>query len=46
MDVRLYATLRPIVGGSAVTLNTGPGATFQRCWTNWIARWPDLKTEL
>ena len=46
MDVRLYATLRPIVGGSKVTLNTGPGATFQQMLDELIARWPDLKTEL
>lgn len=46
MDVRLYATLRPIVGGSKVSLHTSPGDTFQQMLDELITRWPDLKSEL
>jgi molybdopterin synthase sulfur carrier subunit len=46
MDVRLYATLRPIVGGSKVSLDCGPGSTFEQLLDELIERWPALKSEL
>lgn len=46
MQVRLYATLRPLVGGSTVNLNSGAGDTFRTLLDELIGRWPDLKREL
>jgi MoaD family protein len=45
MDVRIYATLRPIVGSSIVDVQTGPGATFKELVDELIARWPELYGE-
>ena len=46
MKVRVYATLRPIVGGATVDLKTGPGDTFRDIIDELITRWPDMKAEL
>ena len=46
MKVRVYATLRPIVGGATVDLATGPGDTFRDIIDELITRWPDMKAEL
>jgi sulfur-carrier protein len=46
MQVRVYATLRPIVAGSTVTLEAGPGATFRDLLDEMVVRWPALKQEL
>jgi molybdopterin synthase sulfur carrier subunit len=46
MEVRLYATLRPIVGGPKVNLDVGPGDTFRMMLVELVERWPDLKSEL
>lgn len=45
MEVRMYATLRPVVGRAAVETETGPGATFQALVDELTARWPDLTRE-
>ncbi len=46
MDVRVYATLRAIVGGPKVTLNSGPGDSFRTLLHELITRWPALQKEL
>lgn len=46
MEVRIYATLRPIVGGPTVELECGPGDTFRMLLDEMIARWPAMKGEL
>lgn len=46
MRVRVYATLRPIVGGSAVDLDVAPGATVRDVIDAMVARWPDLEEML
>ena len=46
MDVRVYATLRPIIGGPKASLDIEPGNTFQQLLDEMIARWPDLTREL
>lgn len=46
MQVRVYATLRPIVGGAAVQLQTEPGASVRALLDELIGRWPALKAEL
>ncbi len=46
MNVRLYATLRPIVGGAVVSLDTGPGDTFRDLIDELVLRWPEIKPEL
>jgi len=46
MQVRVYATLRPIVGGPSVQLETGPGAPVRSLLDELIARWPAMKAEL
>lgn len=46
MEVRLFATLRPIVGGPSVQLNAGPGDSVRALLDELIATWPDLKREL
>ncbi len=46
MEVRIYATLRPIVGGPIVELNAGPGDTFRQMIDELIERYPDMKREL
>jgi molybdopterin synthase sulfur carrier subunit len=46
MEVRLFATLRPIVGGPAVELNAGPGDSVHALLDELIERWPAMKSEL
>lgn len=46
MEVRLFATLRPIVGGPTVQLETEAGASVRTMLDELIARWPVLQKEL
>lgn len=46
MQVRVYATLRPIVGGPKADLETDIGGTFRQMLDEMLARWPDLSREL
>ena len=46
MQVRVFATLRPIVGGSIADLDTKPGDTFRTLLDEMILRWPEMKKEL
>ncbi len=45
MEVRVYATLRPIVGGRSVTLDTPP-ATVQDVIDELLRRFPELEPRL
>jgi len=46
MQIRLYATLRPIVGSATVTLDAQPGDTVRSMLDELMTRWPDLKPHL
>ena len=46
MRVRVYATLRPIVGGPEVDVELPKGATVQNLIELLSARWPDLREHL
>lgn len=46
MDVRVYATLRMIVGGPKVTLESGPGDSFRVLLEELVAKWPAMQKEL
>jgi molybdopterin synthase sulfur carrier subunit len=46
MQVRLFATLRPIVGGAVVDLEAGPGDSVRALLDELITRWPPMKKEL
>lgn len=47
MQVKVYATLRPILGGAVVPLeDTGPGSTVRELVAEMVARWPDLRSEM
>jgi molybdopterin synthase sulfur carrier subunit len=46
MNVRVYATLRPIVGGSVAQLETDTGDTFRQMLDELLVRWPALEREL
>jgi molybdopterin synthase sulfur carrier subunit len=46
MNVRVYATLRPIVGGKEASLTTGAGDTFRQMIDEMLVRWPALEREL
>jgi MoaD family protein len=46
MQIRLYATLRPIVGKSTVTLDAQPGDTVRAMLDELMDRWPDLREKL
>jgi sulfur-carrier protein len=46
MQIRLYATLRPIVGRSTVTLDAEPGDTVRSMLDELMTRWPDLREKL
>ncbi len=46
MEIRLYATLRPIVGRSTVTLDTSTGDTVRSMLDELVTRWPALKPKL
>lgn len=43
---KVYATLRPIVGGAVVSAQTSAGATVQALVDELVARWPDLRPEM
>ncbi len=45
MDVRVYATLRPIVGGPLASVPLPAGATFRQLIAAMLAQWPDLSRE-
>lgn len=40
MNVRVFATLRPLVGGATVDLDTLPGETIRALLDEMIDRWP------
>lgn len=46
MEVRLFATLRPIVGGPTVQLETEPGASVRALLDELTTRWPAMQGEL
>jgi molybdopterin synthase sulfur carrier subunit len=46
MEVRLFATLRPIVGGPTVQLKTEPGASVRTLLDEMISRYPAMQKEL
>jgi sulfur-carrier protein len=46
MNVRVYATLRPIVGGPIAQLSTDTGDTFMQLIDEMLVRWPALEREL
>lgn len=46
MRVRVFATLRPIVGGAIVPANTQPGETVRVLVDEMVTRWPDLRPEM
>lgn len=46
MQVRLYATLRPIVGKATVELNAQEGDTVRAMLDELTTRWPALKPKL
>ncbi|MFN8487708.1 MAG: ubiquitin-like small modifier protein 1 [Caldilineaceae bacterium] len=46
MEIRLYATLRPIVGRSKVILDTKAGDTVRSMLDELVTRWPDLKPKI
>lgn len=46
MKVRVYATLRPIIGGAEPALTTQPGQTMRELVDEMVGRWPDLRAEM
>ncbi len=46
MRVRVYATLRPIVGGAEPVVETRPGQTVRELVDELVGRWPDLRVEM
>ncbi len=46
MQVRVYATLRPIVGGATVDVTTAAGDTFRVLLEELVTRWPAMQREL
>lgn len=46
MEVRVYATLRPIVGAASVEIELPAEATVQTLIEHLSARWPDLAEHL
>lgn len=46
MQVKVYATLRPIIGGAQVPVNTQPGQTIDELVDEMVTRWPDLRPEM
>jgi len=46
MIVRVYATLRPIVGGKSVEVEVEPGATVRALVDVMVVRWPELSETL
>jgi molybdopterin synthase sulfur carrier subunit len=46
MQVKVYATLRPIIGNAQVPVDTQPGQTIDELVDEMVTRWPDLRPEL
>ncbi|MDI9547630.1 MAG: MoaD/ThiS family protein [Chloroflexota bacterium] len=46
MKVKVYATLRPIVGGADVPTTVQPGQPIHSLVDEMVARWPDLRAEM
>jgi len=47
MKVKLYASLRPLVGGqTSVELEAGPGDSIQDMLDELLEKWPALRDEL
>lgn len=46
MQVKVYATLRPIIGGAVVPATTAPGQTVRELVDEMVTRWPDLRPEM
>jgi molybdopterin synthase sulfur carrier subunit len=46
MQVKVYATLRPIIGGAVAPVETAPGQTVRELVDEMVARWPDLRPEM
>ncbi|NOX63691.1 MAG: MoaD/ThiS family protein [Chloroflexi bacterium] len=46
MKVKVFATLRPLVGADALDLETGAGDKVSDALREIIQRWPQLKSEL
>lgn len=46
MQVRVFATLRPLVGGGSLELETGVGDTVRQALDEMMRRWPQLEDEL
>ena len=46
MEVKIYATLRPIVGGAIVPKVIEPGETVRALVDGMVIRWPDLRPEM
>ncbi len=47
MKVKLYATLRPLIGGqTSIEVDAGPGNTVQEVLDEILQKWPVLSDEL
>lgn len=46
MQVKVFATLRLIVGDSKIQLEAGPGNTFRELLDELVTKYPGLKDEL
>ena len=46
MEVKIYATLRPIVGGAYVPEVITPGQDVRALVDGMVLRWPDLRPEM
>ncbi len=46
MQVKIFATLRPLVGSSSLELETGPGDSVSQALGEIVQRWPQLQDEL
>ena len=46
MKVRIFATLRPLVGAGSLDLETDAGDTVRQALDEMVRRWPQLRDEL
>lgn len=46
MQVKVFATLRPIVGGANVPTKIQPGQTIRDLVNEMVTRWPDLRPQM
>ncbi|MFZ2361694.1 MAG: ubiquitin-like small modifier protein 1 [Anaerolineae bacterium] len=46
MQVKVYATLRPIIGGALVPAETLAGQTVRELVDEMVTRWPALRPEM